>query len=62
MPLKLNLGFPGGSGESLPAVQETRVQFLGPEDPMEKEMATHPSILAMGFPWTEKTGGQQSME
>ena len=32
--------------KNLPAVQETRIQFLGQEDPLEKEMATHPSILA----------------
>ena len=36
---------------SLPAVQETRVQFLGPEDPLEKEMATHSSILAWRRKW-----------
>ena len=37
--------------------QETRVQFLGQEDPLEKEMATHSSILAWGIPWTEEPGG-----
>ena len=36
-----------------PAMQETRVQSLGPEDPLEKEMATHSSILAWRIPWTE---------
>ena len=41
---------------SLPAVQETQVQFLGPEDPLEKEMATHSSILAWRIPWTEEPG------
>ena len=44
-----------------PAIQETQVQFLGPEDPLEKEMATHPSILAWEIPWTEEPGGLQSM-
>ena len=45
--LKLPLGFPDGSVvKSLPAMQETQVQSLGREDPLEKEMATHSSILA----------------
>ena len=39
--------------ENLPAMQETQVQSLGWEDPLEKEMATHSSILAWGIPWTE---------
>ena len=48
-----------------PAVQETQetwVQSLGWEDPLEKEMATHSSILAWEIPWTEEPGGLQSME
>ena len=45
----------------LPAVQETWVQSLGREDPVEKEMATHSSILAWRIPWTEEPGGLQSM-
>ena len=45
----------------LPAMQETRVQFLGREDPLEKEMGTHSSILAWRIPWTEEPGGLQSM-
>ena len=45
----------------LPAVQETWVQSLGPEDPLEKEMATHSSILAWRIPWTEEPGTLQSM-
>ena len=45
----------------LPAMQETRVQFLGWEDPLEKEMATHSSTLAWKIPWMEKPGGLQSM-
>ena len=47
--------------KSPPAVQETRVQSLGREDPLEKEMATFPSILAWRIPWTEETGRLQSM-
>ena len=45
----------------LPALQETWVRSLGPEDPLEKEMATHSSILAWRIPWTEEPGGLQSM-
>ena len=45
----------------LPAVRETRVQSLGGEDPLEKEMATHSSTLAWKMPWTEEPGGLQSM-
>ena len=44
----------------LPAVQETQVRSLGWEDPLEKEMATHSSILAWEIPWTEEPGGLQS--
>ena len=43
-------------------MQETRVQSLGREDPLEKEMATHSSILAWEIPWTEDPGRLQSME
>ena len=42
-------------------MQETQVQFLGPEDPLEKEVATRSSILAWKIPWTEEPGGLQSM-
>ena len=45
----------------LPATQETQVRFLGLEDPLQKEMATHSSILARESPWTEETGRLQSM-
>ena len=45
----------------LPAMQETWVQFLGQEDPLEKEMATHSSTLAWKIQWTEKPGRLQSM-
>ena len=44
------LGFPGGSVDNQSAVQETQVQSLGQEDPLEKEMATHSSIPAWGNP------------
>ena len=44
----------------LPAMQETQVQSLGQEDPLEKQMATHSSILAWRLPWTEEPGGLQS--
>ena len=44
----------------LPAMQETRVRSLGWEDPLEKEMAIHSSILAWRIPWTEEPGGLQS--
>ena len=47
--------------KSLPEMQETRVQSLGQEDPLEKGMATHSSILAWRIPWTEEPGGPQSM-
>ena len=46
--------------KNLPAVQETRVQSLGGEDPLEKEMATHSNILAWSMPWREEPGGLQS--
>ena len=45
----------------LPAMQETWVQSLGWEDPLEKEMATHSSILAWKIPWMEEPGRLQSM-
>ena len=44
------------------AIQETWVQSLGQEDPLEKEMATHSSVLVWRIPWTEEPGGLQSME
>ena len=59
------MGFPAGSAvKSLPAtqeLQETRVQSLGGEDPLEEGMATHSSILAWRIPWTEEPGGLQSI-
>ena len=44
-----------------PAMQETQVQSLGKEDPLEEEMATHSSIVAWKIPWTEEPGGLQSV-
>ena len=53
---------PGGSVvKNLSAMQETQVRSLGQEDSLEKEMATHSSILAWRIPWTEQPGGLQSM-
>ena len=49
------------SVQNLPAMGESRVQFLGQEDPLEKEMATHSSILAWKILWTEEPGRLQSM-
>ena len=45
----------------LPTMQDTWVRSLGQEDPLEKEKATHSSILAWKIPWTEEPGGLQSM-
>ena len=45
--------------KNMPAIQETRVQSLSQEDPLEKEMAIHSSILAWRIPWTEESGGLQ---
>ena len=49
------------SVKNLPAVQETRVKFLGQENPLEKEMVSHSSVLAWRIPWTEQPGGLQSI-
>ena len=54
--------FPDGSvAKNPPAMQETRVQSLGQEDPLKEEMATHSSILTWRILWTEELGGLQSM-
>ena len=59
------MGFPAGLAvKSPPAMQESQemqVQSLGQEDPLEKEVATHSSILAWGIPGTEEPGGLPSM-
>ena len=47
--------------KSLPAMWETQVQYLGWDDPLEKKMATHSSILAWRILWMEEPGGLQSM-
>ena len=47
--------------KSLPAMRKTRVQSLGWEDPLEKGMASHSSILVWRIPWTAEPGGLQSM-
>ena len=47
--------------KNLPVLQEMQIQSLGQEDPLEKEIATHSSILAWEIPWTEEPGGLQSM-
>ena len=47
--------------KNLQKIQETQVQTLDQEDPLEKEMATHFSILAWKIPWTEESGKLQSM-
>ena len=46
--------------KNLPAMQETRVQSLGQEDPLEKGMAAHSNIFTWSIPWTEEPGGLQS--
>ena len=47
--------------KSLPAIRKTRVPSLGREDPLEKEMVTHSTILAWRIPWMEEPGGLQSV-
>ena len=59
--LSLLVSLVGQIIKNLPAMQETQVQFLGQEDPLEKGMATHSSILAWKIPWTEEPGGLQCM-
>ena len=55
------MGFPVAQRlKHLPAMQKTWVRSLGREDTLEKEMATHSSILAWRIPWTEEPGGLQS--
>ena len=57
------IDFPDGSVvKNLPAMQEMQIQFLDPEDPLEKEMATHYSIFAWRISWSVKPGRLQSME
>ena len=46
--------------KNLPVIHETQIQSLGQEDPLEKEMVTHSSVLAWRIPWKEEPGGLQS--
>ena len=48
--------------QTTPSMQETQILSLGWKDPQEKGMAIHPSILAWRIPWTEESGGLQSMQ
>jgi len=58
----LEVGFHGGlDGKESACNVETQVRFLGQEDPLEKRMATHSSILAWRIPWTEESGRLQCM-
>ena len=62
IPIKIELAsLIAQSVKNLPAMQETRVLSLGQEDPLEKDMATHSSILTWKIPWTEEPGRLQSM-
>ena len=57
----MQAGFPGGSVVKNPPMQELWVCSLGQEDPLEKEVTSHSSILAWEIPWTEEPSGLQSM-
>ena len=60
--LEIQTGFLGNSvAKNLPAKQETQIGSLGWEDPLEKEIVSHSSILAWEIPWTEELGGLESM-
>ena len=61
LPVSLHTSWGAQAVRNLPAMQETWVGFLGQEDPLEKGMATHSSILAWRIPWTEESGWLQSM-
>ena len=65
MTLPFIMDFPGGSvvknASAMQETQETQVQSLGWEDPLEEDMAIHFNILAWRIPWTEESGGLQSM-
>ena len=57
------MGFPSASDvKNLPAMQDTQVQSLSQEDPLEKGMATHSSILAWRIPWTEEPSAVSHLE
>ena len=57
----INMSLVAQMVKNLPAIQETQVWSLSQEDPLKKEMATHPSILAWETPWTEEPDGLKSM-
>ena len=59
--MKLRASLLAQTVKNLSAVQETQVQSLNEEDPLEKGMATHSSILVLRTPWTEELGGLQSV-
>ena len=60
--IKGTKSFVAQSVKNLPAMQETCVQFLGQEDQLEKEMATHTIVLVWRIPWTEEPGGLRLTE
>ena len=60
-PLKIGISLVARTAKNLPAMQETQVGSLGQEDPLEKEMATHSSVLIWETPWREDPGGPQAM-
>ena len=63
VPSGISLGFPGASdGKESAAMQESWIQTLSQEDPLEKGMAPHSSVLAWRIPWTEEPDGLQPME
>ena len=59
--IKVGASLLAQSVKNLPAMQETHVRFLGWEDPLKGEMATHSNIVAWRIPWTEEPGSLQSM-
>ena len=62
MQAQIHTGLPQWLSKNLPAIQETQVQSVGQEDPLEEGMVTHSSILAQRIPWKEESGRLQSME
>ena len=61
MQAQIHTGLPQWLSKNLPAIQETQLQSLGQEDPLEEGMVTHSSILAQRIPWKEESGRLQSM-
>ena len=59
----ISRGFPGGTVvKNTPVMEETRVQSLGQEDPLEEDTAIHSSVLVWWIPWTEESSRQQSLD